>query len=704
MTTRLRTNARFVGKKCGDFAKESCTVDNVKSKFPITQWLPKYKPKWLISDFIAGITVGLTVLPQGLAYATVAKLPLQYGLYSAFMGNFVYCFMGTAKDITLGPTAVMSLIMSEFSSGQEREDGLHNPVYAITIAFFCGITQLLMGIFHLGFLVNFISFNVINAFTSAAAVIIGVGQLRHIFGIPKFKSHGFIDDIYYTALGIPKTRWQDFVMGATCFILLMVMKKVKERYSGKKAKTTSQKILYKVIWLFGTAKNAVIVILAACVSYAIYNGESPFALVGHVPAGLPPFESPFPPYLRPMPPLADHYKMNTDPNITIVNDTVVEYQRSLNGTMEQLWNASTVAPTTDPGSEKEYVSVNDIFNEGGIGFAVVPLIGFLESIAIAKAFGRRNKYRVWPNQELLALGTANVMSSFVGAYPVTGSFSRTAVNSQSGVITPLGGVFTGALVLISLATLTPLFFYIPSAALAAVIICAVINMFDHSSIKKLWVVRKIDLISWLGTFIGSLVQGVEIGIIIGIGIDLCFLLYGQAKPDIEVKEREVTVIEIEAGVYFPAVEHVTDTVKGECIEGEHAKSAVVDASRVTHIDYTSILAIKEIFVEFAQRDVKVALAGLKPELLEIILRANIKGFEHYDTVEDAIKAMKENTPEADATHVLLTPMEANSNHTEKSKKEEDKDDNEDEDEKTVDGNVEMKSNGPLNKSNDINPV
>lgn len=151
-----------------------CSKENLKTKLPITQWLPNYSLRTLQCDLIAGLTVGLTVIPQGLAYAKIADLPPQYGLYSAFMGCFVYCFLGTAKDITLGPTAIMSLMTATFATSPIEEDA----TYAIVLCLITGCVQLLLGLLNLGILVNFISYPVINAFTSAAAITIGFGQVK----------------------------------------------------------------------------------------------------------------------------------------------------------------------------------------------------------------------------------------------------------------------------------------------------------------------------------------------------------------------------------------------------------------------------------------------------------------------------------------------------------------------------------------------
>ena len=170
----------------------------------MTQWLPEYNLNFAISDLIAGLTVGLTVIPQGIAYAVVAGLPPQYGLYSAFMGCFVYCVFGSCKDITIGPTAIMALMTSMHAR--------HGPEYAVLLSFLSGIIIFLCGILQLGFLIDFISVPVIAGFTSAAALTIASGQWKSLLGLEiehRSHSHAGVVDYYIDIVNYINTiRWQ----------------------------------------------------------------------------------------------------------------------------------------------------------------------------------------------------------------------------------------------------------------------------------------------------------------------------------------------------------------------------------------------------------------------------------------------------------------------------------------------------------------
>ncbi|KAG8446516.1 hypothetical protein GDO86_014101 [Hymenochirus boettgeri] len=412
------------------FITQCCSWDTVKKRLPCVQWLRQYSLQWLQLDIISGLTVGLTVVPQALAYAEVAGLPVQFGLYSSYVGCFIYCLLGTSKDVTLGPTAIMSLLVFVYTLG--------DPSLAILLAFLSGCIQLAMGLFNFGFILDFISYPIIKAFTSAAAVTIGFSQVKNLLGLEEIPRQ-FILQVYQTFRKLPSARPGDAALGFTCIAVLLILKCMKDHsprtHSGM---PTWQRFFYLIFWVMTTARNALIVVAAGLVAYSFQvMGLQPFILTGKTAEGLPHFKPP--PFSEITP----------------------------NGT----------------------VTFIEMIQEIGSGLLIIPFMGLLESVAIARAFASQNKYRINTNQELLAIGFTNILGSFLSTYPVTGSFGRTALNSQTGVCTPAGGVLTGLLVLLSLGYLTPLFFYIPKAALAAVIICAVAPMFDMRICISMWKVK-----------------------------------------------------------------------------------------------------------------------------------------------------------------------------------------------------------------------
>ena len=567
---------------CKELAKKIRVVERAKTTFPISRWLPKYSLKDLQCDMIAGLTVALTVMPQGLAYAQVADLPPQYGLYSAFMGCFIYCIFGTSKDITLGPTAIMSYMTKVFADSPVH----NNCTYAVILNLMCGAIQVLMGVLHLGFVVDFISLPVISGFTSAAAITIAFGQVKHLLGL-KDIPNGFLREVYYTFKKIGNTNGWDLLLGSVCMVILFLLKLLKSYKWGDDGLqiSTSQSVARKFLWLLATGRNAVVVI----------------SLTGPLTPGVPDF---------------------TVPNF-ILTDGNTTYSTAY------------------------------IFNDIGIGFVVVPFIGLVEAIAIGKAFARQNNYRIDANQELIAIGTSNILGSFVSAYPVTGSFSRTAVNSQSGVRTPAGGIVTGSLVLLALAFLTPLFYYIPAAALAAVIISAVLQMVEYQIVIHIWKIKKLDILPWLVTLLLSFIIGIEYGILVGIGFSILMLMYPIARPAVAVHNGDIVVITLAQGLNFPAIEYTKTQVLDQAIS-DIPRSVILDFTYVSTLDFTTIHGFMELFQDFERHNILLVLVGLQNQVLKILQYAEIEHLRYCATVEEATKLiLDESEPEQNPSQSLL---------------------------------------------------
>ncbi|XP_054834494.1 sodium-independent sulfate anion transporter [Eublepharis macularius] len=553
----------------------------VQKRLPVLRWLPKYSLQWLQLDIIAGLTVGLTVVPQALAYAEVAGLPMQYGLYSSFMGCFVYCLLGTAKDVTLGPTAILSLLVSSYA--------FHDPVYAILLTFLSGCIQLVMGLLHLGFLLDFISYPVIRGFTSAAAVTIGFNQVKALLGLQNIPRQFFLQ-VYYTFSRIGETRTGDAVLGLICLIVLTGLQQMKNRIPTVYCmERFSVKISKLIVWATATARNALVVLFAGLVAYSFQvTGSQPFTLTGTMPQGLPPFQPP--PFSK------------VTPNKTVHFGEMVQAM--------------------------------------GAGLAVVPLMGLLETVAIAKAFASQNNYQIDPNQELLAMGFTNLCGSFVSSYPVTGSFGRTAVNAQTGVCSPAGGIITGSLVLLSLAYLTSLFYYIPKSALAAVIICAVAPMFDARIFHTLWQVKRLDLVPLCVTFLLCFWE-VQYGIVAGVLASGILLLYPIARPPIKVSKHETIILQPASGLYFPAIEFLRDTVNKQALSAPSLRTVILDCTHVNSIDYTVVIGLTELLREFRSRRISLIFISMQAHVLQILQAADLEGFYNFKSLEDAEKSCEE---------------------------------------------------------------
>lgn len=529
-------------------------------RLPVLGWLPRYRFTWLLQDTLAGITVGLTAIPQGIAYGIVAGLHPEYGLYAAFMGSFVYIVFGSCENITIGPTAIMATMVQPLVAKAGAD-------MAVLIAFLKGCIIALLGVFHLGFLLDFISLPVITGFTSAAAINIASSQFKSLLGIAG-RTENFLDSVIAIFKNIYQIRYQDTLLGIGTIITLVLLKNIPGQRTGT--------IFQKIGWFLVLSRNALVVIAGTAMAYIFYiYNQNPFKLTGSMGQGLPPFAPP--PF-----------------STTFENRTY-----------------NFVEMTTAMGTT----------------LFTMPIISTIEHIAIAKAFAKGKSLNA--TQEMIALGICNIFGSFVRSMPVTGSFTRTAVNNASGVRTPLGGIFTGGLVLLAVSLLTSTFRFIPKATLAGLIICAMYYMLDFSTYALLWHARKVDFFVMMLTLVPCISLGLELGILIGIIVNFIALLYFAARPSIQTKfeqiEGETVIVVIpEEAVAFPAAERLRATIMK--LSAENECNVIFDCKNLKRIDVTVAKNVKLLAKDLTVRgqsivcsncceNVNATLKIMAPELL-----------------------------------------------------------------------------------------
>ncbi|XP_017125176.1 sodium-independent sulfate anion transporter [Drosophila elegans] len=508
-----------VGSLIRDGGRKLCRPATVTNKFPILKWLPRYRLEYIMQDFIAGFTVGLTTIPQAIAYGVVADLEPQYGLYSAFMGCFTYIVFGSCKDVTIATTAIMALMVNQYAT--------ISPDYAVLVCFLAGCIVLILGLLNMGVLVRFISIPVITGFTMAAAVTIGSAQINNIVGLTSPSSLLPAWKNFFTHL--PSLRVWDALLGVSSLVFLLLMTLVKDIKWGN-----------RIFWKYlGLSRNALAVIFGTFLAYILSrDGNQPFRVTGNITAGVPPFR---------LPPFS----------------------------------------TTVDG---EYVSFGEMISTVGASLGSIPLISILEIVAISKAFSKGKI--VDASQEMVALGMCNIMGSFVLSMPVTGSFTRTAVNNASGVKTPLGGAVTGALVLMALAFLTQTFYFIPKCTLAAIIIAAMISLVELHRIRDMWRSKKKDLFPFLVTVITCMFWSLEYGILCGIAANMVYILYSSARPHVDIKlekinGHEVSVVDVKQKLDYASAEYLKEkVVRFLNKQNGETQLVVIKGEEINSIDYT----------------------------------------------------------------------------------------------------------------------
>ncbi|XP_069943961.1 sodium-independent sulfate anion transporter [Cherax quadricarinatus] len=556
-------------------------------RLPCLTWLRSYNTECLLGDLVAGFTVGLMIIPQALAYGLVAGLSPSYGLYSSFIPCFVYFLLGSTMELNIGPTAVMSLMTYQYT-GEGGAD------YAVLLAFMSGAIELIAGIINLGFLINFISQPVISGFTSAAAVIIASSQLKQLFGL-RLQTKGLINTWVKVFSNLHDFRWQDLTLGLVGIIVLFLLKEVRTvpwPCVDRNSRGLGQRLLRKMVFYLSVGRNAIVVITCSVIAYCLDGDEQPFTITGYVEPGIP--YASLPPF-----------------SAEINNQTI-----------------------TFP----------EIMSDIGIGIAMVPFIAILHHIAIVSAFAKGRTYDT--TQEIITLGVSNIIGSFFGSMPTTGVLASSAVNLTSGVRTPAGGLVTGIMVLLALTFLTPCFTYIPKATLAAVIICAVINLIDYEILAPLWRSKKIDLVPLMVTFLACLLWGLEWGILLGIGINLSMLLYSIATPTIKVAivtpnkhHGGYVLVTPSHGLSYPSISHIRSAIrKAGLRQAGGSLPIVIDCSFIDTADFTSAKGIKGMVDDFQLRGQTLVFVGMKPRVLQIVgaLHEGIVVCSSFDALPEAL--------------------------------------------------------------------
>jgi len=441
-----------------------------KSLLPFLQWIRYYNRIWLTGDLIAGITVGAVVVPQGMAYAKLANLPVEYGLYSSFVGVMIYWFFATSKDITIGPVAVLSTLVGNIIIKTQAQYPQYNTVAGAqaiggTIAILAGAFVFAIGLFRLGFIVDFIPAISIASFMTGSAISIASGQFAALMGETGFSTRDATYLVIINSLKYLPRSNLNAAMGVTALAMLYIIRSACT-FGGKRWPQHA-----RIFFFANTLRTVFVILLYTMISWLVNmnrRSNPAFSILGNVPRGF------------------QHM------GVPVINQDLI----------------TSIAPE--------------------LPSAIIVLL--IEHIAISKSFGRVNGYVINPSQELIALGITNLFGPFFGAYPATGSFSRTAIKAKAGVRTPIAGLITGIVVLLALYALPAVFFYISNASLAAVIIHAVLDLITSPNVVYgFWLVSPLEcLIYFLGVIV-TVFTTIEIGIYVTVSVSAGLMLYRIAK-------------------------------------------------------------------------------------------------------------------------------------------------------------------------------
>lgn len=532
---------------------------SLRRVLPITDWLGNYQRPDLRSDLAAGLTIAAMLIPQGMAYALLAGLPPEIGLYASTLPVLAYAIFGTSRQLAVGPVAIVSLLTASALSPLYEQGTAGYISAAALLAIMVGLVHLMLGLGRLGFIVNFLSHSVLVGFTAAAAIIIGFSQVKHILGVSIDRNDHFYETVIDVSKALGDIHGVTLALGAGSIAALLGIKRIAPRIPGA----------------------LVVVIATTAIAAGANLADDGVSTVGSIPDSLPAFGLP-------------------EINGGLVGDLVVTA-------------------------------------------LVITMVGFMESIAVAKVYARRHRYEVEPNQELVALGMANVTSGVFGGYPVTGGFSRTAVNDTAGARTPLASIITALLVLVSIAFFTPLFTNLPKAALGAIIIVAVINLIDIAEMRHIATVKRSDTIGMGVAFIGTLAVGIELGILIAVVASMLVVFARMSRPHTAVLGRipdttsyrniirfpeavqaaGVRVIRIDAALSFVNSQYVKRLLLAEADPSDGRHRMVLDCSGINDIDATGAETLSEIIAEFAESPVELHLCDVKGPVRDVLHRSGL---------------------------------------------------------------------------------
>lgn len=528
---------------------------------PCIDWVKAYQKSDFVSDGLAAIIVTIMLIPQSLAYALLAGLPAQVGLYASILPLIAYAIFGTSKTLSVGPVAVASLMTAAVIQGITVQQAIDPLIIAVILALLSGCILFLMGLLQFGFIANLLSHPVISGFITASGLIIALSQLKHILGVSS-SGDNIPELLHSLSLSIGDTNIVTLCLGVTALFFLFWSRR------------SSHKILARM-------GPVIIVILTTLVSYAFDLVTQGLALVGDIPAGMPTL-------------------------------TLPEFDITL--WMELLVPA-----------------------------ILISIIGYVESVSIGKTLAAKRKQKINPNQELVGLGAANMASAISGGFPVTGGFSRSAVNFDAGAVTQAASVYTAIGIAAAAFTLTGLLALLPKATLAATIIVAVLSLVDLSILKKAWRYSISDFMAVFLTMVITLLVGVEVGVMCGVLASILLHIYKTSKPHIaEVGEvagtehfrnimRHVVAthpsilsLRIDESLYFVNASYLEDEIFKKIDSNKNIKHLILMCTAINEIDMSALDVLVSINHRLKDLNISFNLSEVKGPVMDTLKKSTFQ--------------------------------------------------------------------------------
>jgi SulP family sulfate permease len=660
---------------------------------PFLHWFP-IAPAILRADLIAGITGALVLVPKAMAYAQLSGLPVYFGLYAAFIPAIVGALWGSSRQLLTGPVAVISLMTASALAplavaGSDQYVGI-----ALLLALMVGVIQISMGFFKLGVIVNFISHPVIIGFINAAAIIIGLSQLNKLLGIPLGRSDSFLYDIWEMLSQIGQTHLPTLAMGLLALAVMLAMKKFLPEGIARTSVLVAVVVTTLASWAVGFEHNAAARIdqIADKNTRELIDNFSRLeqrivnlsTRITEKSAQLRELQKSHDEPTRSM--LALEYDISllrlevssTEQEqlkrLRDIRGFSFEHVPDAGGKPGRLYLAgqAPAGAATDGyryhikkvgGGEMKLVGGGEVVGVIPSGLPslslprlnwdmtmqllsaafVIALVAFMESISMAKAIATQTKQRINANQELIGQGLANVSGSFFQSYPVTGSFSGSAINLQAGAKTGFASVFNGLFVGMTLLFLTPFLYHLPQAVLSVIIIMAVAGLIHFSSIVRAWEANRNDGIVAVTSFALTLVFAPHLdkGVLAGAGLALGLYLYRSMQPRVAVLARHtdgtlrdaevfglktcenISMIRFDGSLYFANTSYFEDKIQERVATMPDLRFVIVVGDGINQVDATGEEMLAHLTERLHAAGIEMLFTGLKKQVMDMLVRTGL---------------------------------------------------------------------------------
>lgn len=685
---------------------------------PFLQWFKAYSAAKFKIDFLAGLTVALVLIPQSMAYAQLAGLPAYYGLYAAFLPPMVASLFGSSRQLATGPVAVVSLMTAACLEPLASAGSDAFIAYSVMLAFTVGVFQFLLGVLRLGLIVNFLSHPVVNGFTNAAAIIIASSQLSKMFGVYVDKApHHYETIIRVVAAAMDYTHWPTLIMGVASIAMMVGLKRINPKIPNVLVAVV---ITTLISWGIGfehnleatTAQIRSPKIKAELESFN-HTLEQIAALADERTLATKELEAAKDSHAHKTQLLALEFEVNEDTalisELKLKASAIRTRLRGYNFAATEHGDHLFFVTLTKEASPVNRIDnrvyriklgnkpldLNAIILTGGgavvgtipkglpslgvpaitpatffqlLPFAVIiSLLGFMEAIAIAKAMAAKTGQRLDPNQELIGQGLANMVGAIGKSYPVSGSFSRSAVNLQAGAVTGLSSVITSLVVIITLLFFTPLLYHLPQAVLASVIMMAVIGLVNVSGFVHAWRAQWYDGAISVITFIATLALAphLEEGIYIGVGLSLAVFLFKCMRPRVPTLSRaedeslrdaglndlaachHIELIRFEGPLFFANASYLEDEINRRMRSDSAIRHFIIAANGINDMDASGQETLGLVVQRLRSAGYGVSLCGVNDAVYDVLCRTHlldeIGKHNIYPTTEKAIHDVYEHT-------------------------------------------------------------